>query len=189
MIKLHLGCGKNVYDDCFNYDCNPFNDKVIKWVAGENLINPDGIMLEMESVDEIICKHMIEHIPHSNPQETVWFSFWEECWRVLKIDGKMTVTCPHGDGVWAWGDPGHIRAIYPETFFFICADNYLQALQNSRDPMTLYLPKCNFFIDIYLHKGDDTRTDKICDKYSQMTISLIKKSLPEEYERTLAKND
>src|SRR5262245_38819277 len=68
------------------------------------------------SVDHIRCSHFVEHIPEvyvgpesyqagaapqyrtvpQTPQDRdLWCRFFDECWRILKPGGQMTVLTPH----------------------------------------------------------------------------------------------
>ena len=85
------------------------------------------------SVTEIWCSHLIEHIPHvadvlpsidrENPGSlgicarlNGWYAFFHEVHRVLKPDGEIHIITPHGHSVQAITDPTHTRQILPGTF-------------------------------------------------------------------------
>ena len=142
-LKVHLGCGRKVWDGWLNYDAKPWDERVIGWEACEQLRDRDGHVLRRETVDRIVAHDLIEHIPHSL-NECVWFKFWEECWRVLKMGAEIEVLSPCGNSRWVWGDPGHTRAIQPETFAFLSAELYMKAREDEDNPMSMYEPCCNF---------------------------------------------
>lgn len=189
-LKVHLGCGNRIMEGWLNYDINPTDDRVISWRVGQHLRHAEpgkGRLtpspLEDESAAEIRAYHLIEHIPHSDPREELWFSFWEECWRVLKMGGKMDVIAPHGDSVWAWGDPGHVRAIYPETFVFLGANDYISARDDEHNPMSPYEPHCNFKTMVNVLAPAHERVDELKDPYGNIRAILTKQSLPDGYPR------
>lgn len=67
---------------------------------------PDG------SVEEIHCSHFLEHL---TAMERV--SFVNECQRVLKPGGKVTVVVPHWASSRAYGDPTHQWPPVSEMWF------------------------------------------------------------------------
>lgn len=84
MLKLNLGCGKNVYEGYHNIDVNPVNPMVI---------NCDIRKLEHyddESVDEIILSQVLEHLNNKDLRPAL-----KEWNRVLKKGGKIIITVPN----------------------------------------------------------------------------------------------
>jgi predicted SAM-dependent methyltransferase len=49
----------------------------------------------------------------------MFFSFFDECWRILKDGGKMTVVCPAARNDRAFQDPTHRRFIVAQTFLYL----------------------------------------------------------------------
>jgi ubiquinone/menaquinone biosynthesis C-methylase UbiE len=64
-----------------------------------------------ESVDELSCRNYIEHT-----KDIV--SFMDECWRILKPGGKLTIIAPYYNSIRAWQDPTHTRVISEATFLY-----------------------------------------------------------------------
>ena len=87
---------------------------------------------EDNSVDEIWCSHLVEHIPHDLPvTERVrpdnlykcmkvdgWYAFFYEAWRVLKPDGLIWVVAPYAFSRGAMAEPTHRRYLVPEAFTY-----------------------------------------------------------------------
>jgi predicted SAM-dependent methyltransferase len=105
-LKLDLACGHRKQVGFLGVDKIKVDDVDIimdleiypwKWKDGE--------------IDEIYCSHYIEHV-------TDLFKFMDECWRILKKGGKMTVISPYYNSVRAWMDPTHKRAISEFTFCY-----------------------------------------------------------------------
>ena len=89
------------------------------------------------SVDEIWCSHLIEHIPHetrrSDARQTDaanarwdaikhldgFFAFFAEVYRILKPGGAIAISCPYGLSTEAMQDPTHTRFIVPKTFGYL----------------------------------------------------------------------
>src|SRR6185437_1015389 len=75
------------------------------------------------SFDELHAYEVLEHIGKQGD----WRAFFEEFtdyWRILKPNGILCATCPSRNSVWAWGDPGHVRIIQPETLIFLSQKAY-----------------------------------------------------------------
>jgi predicted SAM-dependent methyltransferase len=76
--------------------------------------------IESNSVEELNCSHYIEHIPHdvNNPNDTRdgLIQFMDECYRILKSEGKLRIIVPFLTSVRAFQDPTHQRFICKETF-------------------------------------------------------------------------
>lgn len=119
------------------------------------------------SVDEIWCSHFVEHLPareveerdlardprdegpegwwYRNP-EAAWgmvgqdflFAFFDECWRILKPGGVMTVVVPNARSSRAFQDPTHRRFIVAETF------GYLLKEWRQLNKLDHYRVRCDF---------------------------------------------
>jgi len=95
MIKVNIGCGKNKIKDYIGIDREDFGQEYVRDLDFECL------PFSNNSVDEILCKHLLEHI------HDFWFVA-DEMWRVLKPTGKALVIVPHKDSEGAYY-PGHKR--------------------------------------------------------------------------------
>lgn len=96
---------------------------------------------EDNSVDEIHCSHYIEHIPHDIPGEDKrdgLIQFMDECYRILKKGGKLTLIAPYGKSTRALGDPTHRRSIVDETFLYY----HKEWIKNNK--LEHYNINCNF---------------------------------------------
>jgi len=97
------------------------------------------------SVDELHCSHFIEHIPMEylsigGRRKDLFFAFFDECWRVLKKDAKLTVICPNARSNRAFQDPTHRRFIVAETFL------YLHRPWRESQKLDHYAVDCNFHV-------------------------------------------
>ena len=84
MIKLHLGCGRNILDGWINTDYN-----TAKFGGSEYLDVTKKFPYNNNSVDYIFSEHMIEHITYHEGKFML-----EESFRVLKSDGKIRISTP-----------------------------------------------------------------------------------------------
>lgn len=108
-----------------------------------------------DSIDEIHCSHLIEHIPAREVEERdlagsataylgadMLFAFMDECHRILKKDAWMHVVVPSGRSSRAFWDPTHRRFLMQETFLYFNAEwRKLNGLEH-------YRVGCNFGVDV-----------------------------------------
>src|SRR3990167_6388457 len=111
-MKLNLGCGGERPEGYTNVD---------GWPG----CKPD-ILLDLfrfpwpwedSSVEEIICSHILEHVPHQVegfPGDGL-VGWMNECWRILKPGGLLHVAWPHHQSDCAFVDPTHTRFITQDT--------------------------------------------------------------------------
>ncbi len=138
MRVLHLGCGRKKWDAerLFPYvGLKLDGPATITHLDADADLKPDivcelgsrDIPLENDSVDLAIAWHVIEHIPtpgYDTQPYKAWFHFWEELYRVLAPDGWIYGESPNYDGIWAWSDPTHVRAMSEASFVFFNQDSY-----------------------------------------------------------------
>jgi SAM-dependent methyltransferase len=108
---------------------------------------------ETSSVDELFCSHFIEHIPNRDISpldvdgsaegeayigQDMLLGFFDECWRILKPEGWMTVIWPALQSVRAFQDPTHRRFIPLEAL------PYLSAEWRKSQRLDHYRVRCNF---------------------------------------------
>ncbi len=142
LVKLDLGGGQNPREgfDCVDLNApNPVhrvNLFKFPWPFADN------------SVDELHCSHFIEHIPNREVEERdlaiseerravghilnadeneligkdMLFAFFDECWRILKHDGWLTLVWPCSRSDRAFQDPTHRRYIPLSTIPYMSRD-------------------------------------------------------------------
>ena len=84
MIKLHLGCGRNLLGGWINTDFN-----TAKFQGSDFLDVTEKFPYDDNSVDYIFFEHMIEHINYQDGKFMI-----EESFRVLKSGGKIRISTP-----------------------------------------------------------------------------------------------
>ena len=104
-LKIDLACGQNKQPGHIGVDIT--GDCDIKF----DLTTFPWTFAEDNSVDELFCSHYVEHTPDL-------IAFMDECWRILKPGGKMTVIAPYYNSIRCWQDPTHTRAISEATFLY-----------------------------------------------------------------------
>ena len=121
-LKLDLGCGTGkAGPEWTGVDVDPT-------CKPDRLV--DLVMVpwpwESSTVDEIRASHYIEHLPPTcrccrNMKDTL-VEFYEECYRVLKPGGILTVTWPSVRSERAFMDPYHRRFIGREHVLYMSAE-------------------------------------------------------------------
>jgi len=105
-MKLLLGCGEERREGWTRVDVCPE-------------VQPD-VVLDLEvrpwpwesgSAEQIVAMDVLEHL-----DDVV--GFMDECWRVLRPGGTLTVRVPDWQSLNAWGDPTHKRAFTRTTFTY-----------------------------------------------------------------------
>ena len=149
LIKLDLGCGLNpregfegvdLYGDKAKHKVDLFK---FPWPFVDN------------SVDEIACSHLLEHIPAREVEERdlsgddksylgadMLFAFMDECWRIMKVGAWMNVVIPSGRSDRAFWDPTHRRFLMQVTFLYFAEGwRIINGLEH-------YRVSCNFGADV-----------------------------------------
>lgn len=125
-LKLDLACGQSCREgfegvDMFSDAKHRVNLMKFPWPWADN------------SVDELHCSHFVEHlpmvhvsregeyrdVPGSTGDRDLFFAFFDECWRVLKPGGLMTVIVPALRSNRAFQDPTHRRFLPSEAFLYL----------------------------------------------------------------------
>lgn len=86
MVKLNLGCGKNVLEGWHNIDSLKRREGIIISDLKE------GLKYEDNSVNFIYSEHFIEHL-----DEVDGYSLLQECYRVLSDNGVLRISTPDLD--------------------------------------------------------------------------------------------
>ena len=108
-----------------------------------------------DTFDEIHAYEVLEH--YGSPGNFKgFFTGMQEYWRLLKPGGHLLGTSPAWNSRWAWGDPGHVRVIQEEQFFFLEKQNYVDYLANTS--MTDY----SKYVRPYWWHVRETRIDGGC---------------------------
>lgn len=108
-IRLDIGSGPNPKEGHEGVDQYPFDGKV-KHVMD---VRKRPWPWKDSSVEEIHCSHFLEHLTGLER-----CGFLNECYRVLKPDGKMLLIVPHWASCRAYGDPTHQWPPVSEMFFY-----------------------------------------------------------------------
>lgn len=108
LIKLDLGCGKNKKEGFFGVDSLKFDAVDLVYDLRKPWPWKDG------SVDEVHCSHFIEHLTW--PERV---HFFNELYRVLRVEGKCTLILPHWASSRYYGDPTHKEPFSEFAFYYL----------------------------------------------------------------------
>ena len=140
-MELLIGCGsardrrihadgQDGWSELLTCDVNPAHSPdvladltVLPWPFGDDMFT------------EVHAYELLEHLG-SQGDYVSFFAQFSEIWRILEPDGVLCATVPAPDSPWLWGDPGHTRAILPNTLVFLSQAEY--EVQVGHTPMSDY---------------------------------------------------
>ena len=103
-LKVNFGCGEKVYEDFINIDRIPLPEVDLVW----NL-EKTPLPFKSNSVSEIQCEHVLEHIRNFMP-------LIEEFWRICKPGAIIRINAPYFRYEAAYRDPTHVRFFTEHSF-------------------------------------------------------------------------
>jgi SAM-dependent methyltransferase len=184
IIGVDLGCGQIKQPIEFfgeNFKITP--DKVI----GVDIVNCEGVDIvhdltkfpypfKDESVDLIFSSHFVEHLDGIER-----IKFFDECYRILKPEGKMRLVHPYYKSVRAVQDPTHKWPPISENSYL-----YWDKKWREQNKLDHYSIKCDFEFNVYYSWQDPTVANKneetrffMIDKYwnvvADMIVDLVKR--------------
>ncbi|AYQ30773.1 methyltransferase domain-containing protein [Runella sp. SP2] len=112
MKKLNVGCGTDIRPGWINMD--------IAQLDGVDVIHDINLLplpFENESIDEILCQDILEHIEYP--------PVLKELHRILKKGGIITIRVPHFTSKNNYIDPTHKRLFSIRTFDFFTKDSFM----------------------------------------------------------------
>lgn len=140
-IKLDLGCGTKKKDGHIGVDVVPFPGVDVVCDVGK-----DRWPWNDESVDEVHCSHMLEHLW---PWERVHFA--NECYRVLKRGGKAQIVVPHWASGRYYGDVTHKSPPVGEAWLYHLGKAWRDEKAPHENQPSIYLdvPGCRIEVPAY----------------------------------------
>ncbi len=109
-IRLDIGCGGNKQPGWVGID--------IRELPGVDFVHNLEVFpwpFDDESVLVAACSHVVEHI---NPHDSVFISFMNELWRVMKPGGEVAISCPHAMSHGFAQDPTHCNMVNETTWAY-----------------------------------------------------------------------
>jgi len=95
-LNLNVGCGQYVINNFISLDyfSERYYNKLTRGFKGRVFydIRNDSLPYENDSVDNIYCSHVIEHLESKHAER-----FFQESFRVLKKGGCLRIACPDSE--------------------------------------------------------------------------------------------
>ena len=82
--------------------------------------------------DMLVAPDLVEHI---NPLNKGFIKFMNECWRILKINGRFLIATPYAGSIGYFQDPGHVNPCNEATWY------YFDPMQGNGVLFQIYKPK------------------------------------------------
>jgi Methyltransferase domain. len=109
-MNLELGCGNHPTQGWTHHDRwkharhidLAFDLEVFPWPIAN------------ETIEKILATDVFEHL---KCDVQVWL---DECWRVLKAEGELSMRLPQWNNPYSWRDPTHQRVFHKESFLYWC---------------------------------------------------------------------
>lgn len=160
MIKLNLGCEKDIRKDYLNVDFEEFEgvDRVID-------LNQRPYPFKEEEFEEILMYNILEHL--NNPYEVM-----KEIYRITKSKGKVHLYVPYFSNADTWTDIQHTRGYSYRTFL---VDNISCMFEIEK--LEIQFSRYYFFVKPFANrfKGIYERFFAYIFPASYLNIILIKK--------------
>lgn len=111
-------------------DYPTFRNENFKWIFHN--LNYYPYPMKDNSFDLIICNNVLEHLSLYDKDNEYWIEFFNEIYRILKPNGKLTLTVPHFSNV----------CYIQHHHSFSCREFYLMFTR--KDTWWFYLQKFDF---------------------------------------------
>lgn len=114
-LCLNLGCGAKLLHGWINIDrenCWGHGEGLGLWFLRRDILR--GLPFGDDTADEILADNVLEHIA---PGPDSIFAM-NECYRVLKPGGLLTIIVPDARSEAGWQDPTHLRAFVPRSALY-----------------------------------------------------------------------
>jgi hypothetical protein len=112
-LKLDLGCGANKKEGYIGVDKYNFQGVDIILDLGK-----EDWPWENESIDEVNCTNLINHLTNfENKHERI--HFFNELYRVIKKESKVNLSIPHWCSMRYYGDPTNCEPFSELGFFYL----------------------------------------------------------------------
>lgn len=116
-------------------------------------LNEEIHRFKSDVFSEIHAYEVFEHLGRQGDYVS-FFAHFSECWRMLKPGGFLCVTVPSRFSPWLWADPGHRRAVVPESLIFLSQPYYTA---DDRGPMSDYRESAHYRADFDITYANDNR--------------------------------
>ena len=184
IVAVELGCGQTKQNvEFYEQNLNVSPTKII----GVDIADIEGVDVvhdltkfpypfKDESIDVIYTCHFLEHLDGDERMK-----FFNECYRIMKVGGKMRHVHPYYKSVRAVQDPTHKWPPISENSYFYWDKNWRELNKLDHYPIN-----CDFEFNIYYswqdptiaNRSEETRVfwiDKYWNVVADMIVDMIKR--------------
>ena len=129
---------------------------IVTNTVGERCIDKNSGLFKGSYFDEIHAYEVMEHLGAQGDYK-IFFAQFREIFRMLKPGGHFFATVPSRFSPWLWGDPGHTRVSYQESFSFM-SQKIIAANRKANTPMSDYSEVWPPVYDFEIVASTDTHT-------------------------------
>lgn len=168
MRELLIGCGNRKKKELYPRGQTLWNDLTTLDIdprcEPDIVHNLENIPLPFEdgSFSEIHAYEVLEHVGRQGDYKFFLAQF-QDFWRILHPFGCLCGSVPAPGSPWVWADPGHTRAIPPETFTFLdqraygqlgntAMSDYREIYHGDFEPILMEVSGDRFFFVLKAHK-------------------------------------
>lgn len=126
LLRLNLGCGRNILPGWVNVDCVELPGvDLVQDLNNMHRNNGMGmaawdVRFTENCVDQFLLSHTLEHIHNTLP-------LMQELYRIAKPDALCVIRTPYGSSDDAWEDPTHVRAYFIGSWGYFSQPYYWRA--------------------------------------------------------------
>ncbi len=173
-INLDIGCGGNKYPGFVGMD--------IRDMPGVDIVHDINVHpwpMRDNTVNRIVCSHLVEHIPPVAISELgTWFpfvAFMDEAWRISNVGCEFMISAPYWQSAGFPQDPTHINPINETTFAYFDPLNHTE-LWFIYEPKPWYYryisfdPQGNLEVLLMRHSEDSSKWAKEREGWGPMNL-------------------
>jgi len=138
-VKINIGSGHRNFDGFTSIDNNP---RAMPDILHDISVYPWP--LASDSVDHVVCAHLLEHVIEQGNVEQ-FMGFFEELYRVCKNGAQLEIVVPDARSDAAFSDPGH-KSCWDKNIFTFCSKKSMESNIARGTCMTDY--ETNFDFDL-----------------------------------------
>lgn len=133
-VSPDLLCDLNsgyMHNDGSHWTCRSLTPLGAMCIARDSIYSDGHDEFRENFFHEIHAYEVLEHLGRQGDFVS-FFDTFSNLYRLLVDGGLVIATCPSRFSGWLWGDPGHTRAIIPESLSFLDQTAYAECGRTTR---------------------------------------------------------